>query len=77
MQKVTSRNRVERNGDYVHAEQHRSSCGVCSRTVLCIENHPNDSRVKIRDDNVCQSLTGRMGTGGGNVPLVLVYEDIY
>ena len=31
---------------------------------IAIENHPNDSRVKIREDGICQSLTGRMGTGG-------------
>ena len=43
--------------------------------VVSIENHPNDSRVKIRSDETVQSLTGRMGTGGGNVPLVLIYED--
>ena len=37
-----------------------------------IENHPNDSRVKIKADGVFQTLSSRMGTGGGNVPLVLV-----
>lgn len=43
---------------------------------LTIENHPNDSRVKIKDDEICQTLSSRMGTGGGNVPLVLViYEE--
>lgn len=42
--------------------------------VLCIENHPNDSRVTVHEDGICQSLTGRMGTGGGNVPLVMIYE---
>lgn len=36
-----------------------------------LENHPNDSRVKIREDNVFQALTGRMGTGGNNVPMVM------
>ena len=36
-----------------------------------IENHPNDSRVQISKDNTFQALTGRMGTGGGNVPMVL------
>jgi len=35
-----------------------------------VENHPADSRVKVREDGKCQGLTGRMGTGGGNVPLV-------
>ena len=27
------------------------------------------------DDDICQTLNERMGTGGGNVPLVLVVED--
>lgn len=36
-----------------------------------LEYHPNDSRMRIADDEVCQSLTQRMGTGGNNVPLVL------
>lgn len=40
---------------------------------IAIENHPADSRVAIRDGDICQSLTGRMGTGGGNVPLVLCF----
>lgn len=42
---------------------------------LTIENHPNDSRAKIKDDEICQTLSSRMGTGGGNVPLVMVIED--
>lgn len=33
--------------------------------VVCIENHPQDSRVNIREDGVCQALTSNMGTGGG------------
>ena len=41
--------------------------------AIVIENHPADSRVKIKDDGICQSLTSRMGTGGGNVPLVLCF----
>ena len=36
-----------------------------------LENHPNDSRVKFREDNVFQTLSSRMGTGGGNVPLIM------
>ena len=43
--------------------------------VYVVENHPNDSRVKIREDNVFQTLSSRMGTGGGNVPMVL--EDLH
>jgi DNA (cytosine-5)-methyltransferase 1 len=40
-------------------------------TVYSVENHPNDSRVKIDDDGKVQALTSRMGTGGGNVPMVM------
>ena len=35
-----------------------------------IENHPADSRVKYCDDNVFQTLSSSMGTGGGNVPMI-------
>lgn len=35
-----------------------------------VENHPADSRVSIRNDGTVQTLTERMGTGGGNVPMV-------
>ncbi len=45
----------------------QASIGV----VYAVENHPNDSRVGINEDGMVQALTGRMGTGGGNVPLVL------
>ena len=36
-----------------------------------IENHPQDSRVRLAPDNIVQTLSGKMGTGGGNVPLIL------
>ena len=39
--------------------------------AVALENHPTDSRVKVSEDNVVQTLTSRMGTGGGNVPLVM------
>ena len=39
--------------------------------VYSIENHPADSRVKIDESGKCQCLTSRMGTGGGNVPMVM------
>ena len=44
--------------------------GICICEPISIENHPNDSRIMIREDGTVQALTGRMGTGGGNVPLV-------
>ena len=31
---------------------------------IALEHHPNDSRIKIAEDGICQSLTSRMGTGG-------------
>lgn len=36
-----------------------------------IENHPADSRVDIDASGKVQTLTSRMGTGGGNVPMVM------
>jgi DNA (cytosine-5)-methyltransferase 1 len=36
-----------------------------------IENHPADSRVDIDESGMVQTLTSRMGTGGGNVPMVM------
>lgn len=45
--------------------------GGTQPTVIALENHPNDSRLKISEDNVVQTLSGRMGTGGGNTPMVL------
>ena len=39
--------------------------------AVALENHPTDSRVKIAEDGKVQTLTSRMGTGGGNVPLVM------
>lgn len=39
--------------------------------VYAVENHPADSRVNIDDSGKVQTLTSRMRTGGGNVPLVM------
>lgn len=36
-----------------------------SRTpTLVLENHPADSRVKVSEDGIVQTLSSRMGTGG-------------
>ena len=40
-----------------------------------IENHPADSRVNIDKSGTVQCLTSRMGTGGGNVPLVMEEKE--
>lgn len=42
---------------------------------MCIENHPTDSRIKVSETDVVQTLTSRMGTGGMNVPLVAESEQ--
>lgn len=39
--------------------------------VYAIENHPADSRCNISDDGIVQTLSSRMGTGGGNVPMCM------
>ena len=43
--------------------------------TLILENHPADSRVKICEDNIFQTLSSRMGTGGGNVPMVMTKQE--
>ena len=45
--------------------------GIAVVEPLCVENHPADSRVNIDDSGKVQTLTSRMGTGGGNVPMVM------
>lgn len=42
------------------------NCGISTgrNGVMALENHPADSRVKINEDNVVQTLSSRMGTGG-------------
>ena len=39
-----------------------------------VENHPMDSRVTIQDDGIVQTLSARMGTGGGNTPFILIQK---
>ena len=42
--------------------------------AIALENHPMDSRVTISEDGKVQTLPTRMGTGGGNVPLLMEME---
>ena len=46
----------------------------CGAVAYAIENHPNDSRVRIDPDGIVQTLSSRMGTGGNNTPFVLLKE---
>jgi DNA (cytosine-5)-methyltransferase 1 len=57
----------------------QTTCNDYSRAdgfnMIAYETHPADSRVKEMGD-VCQTVTSRWGTGGGNVPIVQkVYES--
>lgn len=45
-----------------------ASSGAKQQNYLCYENHAQDSRIKPVE--VSQSIVARMGTGGGNLPLV-------
>ena len=37
-----------------------------------VENHAQDFRWKIKEDGIFQTLSSSMGTGGGNVPLLMI-----
>lgn len=39
--------------------------------AIALEHHPLDSRIRIEENGKVQTLTNRMGTGGGNVPLIM------
>lgn len=51
--------------------------GEVRTPTIIPENHPADSRVKICEDDIFQTLSSRMGTGGGNVPMVMEQNCIY
>lgn len=62
--------KVRRTGQTVRPASETSPAEY--HRVYAVENHAQDSRVSLSPDNTVQTLAGRMGTGGGNVPLVLV-----
>lgn len=37
---------------------------------VAIDFNPTDSRIRLKEDDLCQTLCSRMGTGGNQVPLV-------
>lgn len=57
-----------------HSPTLRAGGEVDLLETLCYENHANDSRVKEMGES-CQTLNSRMGTGGGNLPLVQEYYN--
>lgn len=42
-----------------------------NQPAIALEHHPMDSRISLADDGIVQTLNARMGTGGGNVPLLM------
>ena len=42
--------------------------------AIVLEHHPADCRIGIDEGDAIQTLTGRMGTGGNNVPLIMTPE---
>lgn len=54
---------------YVEEESPTLRAGVVPG--VAIEYNPTDSRIKVNEDGICQTLTARMGTGGNTVPLTL------
>ena len=54
--------KIDRGGVAYTLESRDYKCPQC---VVVLENHPADSRVKISKDNIVQTLSSRMGTGGG------------
>lgn len=47
-----------------------------TKRYTMIAQNPSDARYTVCEDGVCQTLTARMGTGGGNVPMVVTTEDV-
>ena len=39
--------------------------------AIALEHHPADSRIGIAENGIVQTLATRMGTGGGNVPIIM------
>jgi len=42
-----------------------------NQPAIALEHHPMGSRISLADDGIIQTLNARMGTGGGNVPLLM------
>ena len=45
--------------------------------AVVFENHPSDGRIKEEIDGVCQTLTSRMGIGGGNHPPCVMNSAVF
>ena len=75
------------NGDAFLNEKTHTSLSVgggqagqgypCVLQAYSVENHPSDSRYRIDDSGIVQTLRSRMGTGGGNEPLVMLEHKVF
>ena len=63
---LSEKEKEEASGNFRESIEKSGEC-----QFIVIENHPADSRVDICKDGKVQTLTGRMGTGGGNIPILL------
>ena len=63
--------RPSHQGDGRHEGDPMYTLNSTEHHAIAIENHPADSRVKISEDGMVQTLSSRMGTGVGNVPMVM------
>lgn len=59
----------------LRAEDHGHPPIIIDKRFINLEYHPGDSRIRIVDADISQTLGAKMGTGGNNVPLVLVLDD--
>ena len=60
-----------KDSNSMKSENPSLSAAAHDACVMVLENHPNDSRVKIAEDGIVQTLSRGMGTGGGNTPMIL------
>lgn len=67
--------RESHKGDGYKESDTMYTLNTVEQHAVCIENHPADSRVKISENGICQTLSGRMETGGGNVPMVMERQE--
>ena len=58
-------------------EDMSSTLTAYQNIAVLIDNHPQDSRLTISKDNICQTLNAKMGTGGGNTPYILESKEVF
>ena len=54
-----------RGRDYKDPPLILEDCEEMSKEHIYLESHPNDSRIGIEESGASQTLSSRMGTGGG------------